>query len=46
MRNALDDFNFDISNLMLGGDFANKIQMKIHKIVIKFLIQSGRMQNF
>ena len=48
MRLALDDIsvNFEISNLMLGGDFSNKIQIKIHKIVIKFLIQSGRIRDF
>ena len=48
MRAALSDLdvNFEISNLMLGGDFSCKIQIKIHKIVIKYLIQSGRIRNF
>ena len=50
MRSALDDINVDfvISNLMLGGDFSNRVQIKIHKIVIKYLVQSGtgRIRNF
>ena len=47
LRESLEDLGVELNmtNILLGGNFEESKQRKIHTVVVRYLSQSGRMHN-